>query len=91
MDRLTAEALAELPGPLADAVARARGLLAHAETPEARAFHAGDVLDRVLQMDYFARASAFELRQALDNLDLVHPGPLQAFQLDVLGASGLWP
>lgn len=91
MARLTAGALAELPDPLAVAVVDARRVLAHAETPEARAFHAADVLDRVLQMDYFARASAFELRQALDDLDLVHSGPLQAFQLDVLGAAGLWP
>ena len=91
MDRLTAEALAALPAELAATVVAARRVLAHAESPEARAFHAGDVLDRVLQMDYFARAARFELRQALDDLDLVHPGPLQAFQLDVLSGSGLWP
>lgn len=89
--RFTETAMAELPEPLAVEVAEARRLLPHAETPEARAFHAADVLDRVLQMAHYARAAAFELRQALDDLDLVHPGPLQAFQVDVLSDAGLWP
>ena len=89
MARLAARAMAELPAPLAGSVAEALELLPHAETPEARAFHAADVLDRVLQMDQYARVAAFELRQALDELDLVHPGPLQAFQLRVLDDSGL--
>ena len=91
MDRLNAEALAELAEPLRATVVEARQLLAHADTPEARAFHAGDVLDRVIQMDQFARVAAFELRQALHDLDLVHPGPLQAMQLAVLADVGLWP
>lgn len=91
MDRLTAEALEELREPLRGAVVEARRLLAHADTDEARAFHAGDVLDRVIQMDQFARVAAFELRQALDDLDLVHPGPLQAYHLAVLADVGLWP
>lgn len=91
MRRFTDEAIAGLPAPLAAAIREARGLLDHAETPEARAFHAGDVLDRVLQMEQYARVAAFELRQALVDLDLVHPGPLQAFHLEVLGATGLLP
>ena len=91
MARLAARAMAELPAPLAGAVAEARRLLPHAETPEARAFHAADVLDRVIQMGQYARVAAFELGQALDELDLVHPGPLQAFQLRVLDDSGLRP
>ena len=91
VERFTEEAVAELPTPLAGAVADARRILPHAATPEACAFHAADVLDRVLQMGQYARAAAFELRQALDDLDLVHPGPLQAFQLDVLVGAGLWP
>ncbi len=91
MRRLTEDALAQLPGPLAALVRQARTILGHAETPEARSFHAADVLDRVLQMAQYARVAAFELRQALDELDLVHPGPLQAFHLDVLASAGLWP
>ncbi|WP_435017228.1 hypothetical protein TA3x_004824 [Tundrisphaera sp. TA3] len=91
MDRLTARAMGELPPALAEVVARARLILPHADTPEARAFHAADVLDRVLQMDYHARAAGFRIDQALVDLDLVHPGPIQAFHLDVLGDAGLLP
>lgn len=91
MERFTARAMAELPAPLAAAVEEARGLLPHVETPEARAFHAADVIDRVLQMDQYARVAAFELRQALEDLDLVHPGPLQAFHLRILADAGLRP
>ncbi len=89
MARFTAEALGQLPRDLAVVVESARGLLPHAGTPEARAFHAADVLDRVLQMDHYAQVAAFELRLALDDLDLVHPGPLQAFHREVLAAAGL--
>ena len=88
--RLQAEALAELPGALRSVVAEAVGLVHRADTPEARAFQAADVLDRVLQMRQYARVAAFELRQALE-MDLVHEGPVQAFQLDVVAAAGLDP
>lgn len=91
MDRLTAEALAQLPTPLAETVVDARRVLDHADSPEARAFHAADVLDRVLQMAHYERAASFRMRQALHDLDLVHPGPLQALHLDVLARAGLYP
>ncbi len=89
MARFTAQAMAQLPDPLAARVADARTVLDHADSPEARAFHAADVLDRVLQMEHYAQVSAFELRQALDDLELVHAGPLQAFQNAVLAEAGL--
>lgn len=89
MARFTAQAMAQLPDPLAARVADARTVLDHAASPEARAFHAADVLDRVLQMEHYAQVSAFELRQALDDLELVHAGPLQAFQNAVLAEAGL--
>ena len=69
----------------------ARAVLPDATTAEGRAFHAADVFDRVLQMEQYARVAAFETRQALVDLDLVHPGPLQAFHQDVLDAVGLLP
>ncbi|MGY1830029.1 hypothetical protein ACI8AA_06305 [Geodermatophilus sp. SYSU D01180] len=81
--------LAALPDALAG---RVRGVLAlrpDAEVPEARAFHAADVLDRVLQVHHHARAAAFTAAQALDDLELVHAGPVQAYHLDVLAAAGL--
>lgn len=75
-----------LAGSLRDALA----VVADATTAEGRAFHAADVLDRVLQQAHYARAAAFTLGQALDDLELVHAGPVQAFQLQVLAAAGLW-
>jgi hypothetical protein len=43
----------------------------------------------VLQVHHHARAAAFTASQALDDLELVHAGPVQAFHLDVLAAAGL--
>ncbi|WP_221353526.1 hypothetical protein [Streptomyces beigongshangae] len=85
--RLTEERLAVLPGTL---TARLRPLLAlreEAGAPAARAFHAADVLDRVLQVRHHARAAAFTAEQALDDLDLVHPCAVSGFHQAVLGAA----
>ena len=90
MTEFTDRCLAELPGPVAEEVRDARRCLPDAGTPEGRCFHAADVLDRVLQMDYFDRAAKFTTRQALEDLDLVHPGPVRAFHLEVLRGAGLW-
>ena len=90
MAEFTNRGLAALPAPLADEVRDARRCLADASTPGGRAFHAADVLDRVLQMDYFGRAAQFTTQQALVDLDLVHPGPVRAFHVEVLTGAGLW-
>ncbi len=60
-----------------------------AATPEGRAFNAADVMDRVLQMRQYDRVAAFTTAQALDDLELVHAGPLQAFHRAVLAEAGL--
>ena len=91
MDRFTARALSELSVGLKTEVVEARRLLDHADNAESKAFHAADVLDRVLQMDQYARVAAFEIRQALDDLELVHAGPLQGFHYGVLAGAGLLP
>ncbi|NIZ91455.1 HD domain-containing protein [Kineococcus rubinsiae] len=86
---LTERSLAQLPNALS---ARLRELLPTRETtatPLGRVFNAADVLDRVLQVHHHARAAAFTAEQALDDLDLVHPGPVQGFQLQVLSDAGL--
>ncbi len=70
-------------------VAGALSLIAGVDTAEGRAFNAADVIDRVLQAHHHARAAAFTADQALDDLELVHEGPLQAFQLRVLAVLGL--
>lgn len=89
MERLTAEVLAGLPAALAERIAALRPLLAGTAHPAARAFHAADVIDRVLQVRQYARVAAFTTDQALDDLELVHAGPVQAFHLAVLQAAGL--
>ena len=81
--------LTALPGPLAERLRTVLRLRADAGAPESQAFHAADVLDRVLQVHHHARAAAFTADQALDELELVHAGPVQAFHLDVLAAAGL--
>ncbi len=86
MHRLTQRELATLPPTLRQPTENALGGIAEAATPEARAFHAADVIDRVLQAHHHARAAAFTVDQALGDLDLVHAGPLKGFQMQVLSA-----
>ncbi len=87
--RLFDRELATLPAPLARAVRHALSTIGDAETPEGRAFNAADVMDRVLQMRQYDRVAAFTTAQALDDLELVHAGPLQAFHQSVLAEAGL--
>ena len=89
MTTLEERELAALPADLAGRVREVLALRPGADLPEARAFHAADVLDRVLQVHHHARAAAFTASQALDDLELVHAGPVQAYHLDVLAAAGL--
>ena len=89
MAHVTEEVLATLPGALAARVREARRILPHTDTPEARAFHAADTLDRVLEMDAHARAAGFTLSQAMQDLELIHAGPMQAYENAVLAAAGL--
>ncbi len=89
MATLEERELAALPAPLADRLRTVLPLRADAAAPASQAFHAADVLDRVLQVHHHARAAAFTASQALDDLQLVHEGPVQSFHADVLAASGL--
>ena len=89
MARLFDEGYAQLPAPLARAARHAMALVADATTPEGRAFHAADVIDRVVQMDHYAQVAAFTLDRATEDLQLVHEGPVQAFHHAVLRRAGL--
>ena len=89
LERLTERELATLPDALA---AHVRDLLtarADADGPLGRAFHAADVLDRVLQVHHHARAAAFTARDALVDLELVHDSPVSAYHDAVLTRAGL--
>ncbi len=89
MRRLFDRALATLPQPVEATVRGALATIGDANTPEGRAFHAADVMDRVLQMRQYDRVAAFTTSQALDDLELVHAGPVQTFHQAVLAEAGL--
>lgn len=87
----TAQALAELDQPLRGAVEAARRILPDAATPEGRAFHAADTLDRVLQIEQYLRAASTSMEFVLGDMALVHDGPVKRFQDGVLAGMGLLP
>lgn len=91
VEEFTSDALGELPPAVAGRVRAAFALLPAASSPEAKAFHAADVIDRVLEVFHFDRVARFRAADALDTLGLVHPGPLKAFQDRALAAAGLVP
>ena len=81
-------ALSQLTSDLA---ANARGSLDNvyrSDTPASKSFQAADALDRVLEMEWHARTSEFTLDVALEQMDIIHPGPVQAFQLEVMREAG---
>lgn len=81
-------ALAELPAALHGPVRDSLEAVYKADYPEARAFQAADSLDRVLEMEWHSRSASFTLDVALDDMDIIHPGPVQAFQIEVMRAVG---
>jgi hypothetical protein len=58
-------------------------------TPEARAFHVGDVLDRVLEIEQHLRAARLTMDVVLGDYGLVHDGPVKAFHDRILADAGL--
>ncbi|CAM4171837.1 hypothetical protein [Corallococcus exiguus] len=91
MKRLTEKALCSLPERLAGVVRQALSLTGNVDSAEARAFNAADALDRVLELEAHARAAGFTLRHAMEDLELIHPGPLQTFGNGVLRDAAVWP
>jgi hypothetical protein len=83
--------LRELPTDLHEPIRETFVLIENANSNEARAFHAADVIDRVLQMLHHAEANEFNLKYALEEMELVHAGAVQKFHYDVLRAAGLIP
>ncbi len=59
------------------------------ETAEARAFHTGDVIDRVLEIEQHTRAARLTMGIVLDDYGLVHDGPVKAFHDRILADAGL--
>ncbi len=88
-DHATRRALDQLPDALRARIESARTILADAETPEGRAFHAADVVDRVMQIDQHLRGASVTMAVVLDEMGLVHDGPVKAFHEIVLAEMGL--
>jgi len=91
---LRERALAQLSPELRDAVEGALEIPPDTRSAEAHAFHAADALDRVLEMEWFARVSRFTLDTALGEgagaFDILHPGPNQDVERAALRAAGLY-
>ncbi len=89
MRRASARALAELPPGLRANVEAACRILPDAETPEGRAFHAADVLDRVLEIEQHLATRRLTMDVVLRDMALVHEGPVKPFHDRVLIEMGL--
>lgn len=89
IQRATALCLDQLPAALADRVRIAREILPDVASPEGRAFHAADTLDRVWQIDQHLRPGQVTLDFVLNDMALVHAGPVKTFQDALLRQAGL--
>ncbi|MBY0297239.1 MAG: HD domain-containing protein [Methylobacterium sp.] len=82
--RMTARALDDLDPGLRRRVESARRILPDDGTAEGRAFHAADVIDRVLQIAQHLRAASLTMDTVLGEMALVHDGPVKGFHDRVL-------
>jgi hypothetical protein len=82
-------ALGQLDEPLRSEARLSLEAVFASDTPNAKAFQTADVLDRVLEMEWHARSAEFTLGHALHDMDIVHPGPVQQIQLQIMRAAGL--
>ena len=89
IDRAREMAMAELSEPLAAETRAALAPIAGDGTPEARAFHVGDVLDRVLEIEQHGRAATVTMGDVLGTYGLVHDGPVKGFHDLILRETGL--
>ena len=82
-------AMRELDEPLAGRIRDALQPIGGDETPEARAFHVGDVLDRVFEIEQHLTRAAVTMDLVLGEYGLVHDGPVKAYHDTVLAEAGL--
>ncbi|MBX9933385.1 MAG: hypothetical protein K2Y56_17925 [Methylobacterium sp.] len=84
VERTTLRALQDLDERLRRTVEGARAVLSDDATAEGRAFHAADAIDRVLQIAQHLRAASLTMGTVLDDMELVHDGPVKGFHDRVL-------
>ncbi len=90
IDTFRRRAIQQLPPRLGEMAQQSLDSVFRCDTPESKAFQTADSLDRVLEMEWHARSAAFTLSVALDEMDIIHPGPVQAFQQEVMRAAGFF-
>ena len=83
-------AYAQIDEPLRSRVREALTHTKRTDTPEAKTFHAADVLDRVLEMAFHAESAGFELKTAMGEMNVVHEAAEQQLQRRVLESAGVW-
>lgn len=91
LETFRGRAIAQLPSGLQTSVQEALDAVFRSDTPAGKTFQTADVLDRVLEMEWHARSAAFTLGVALHDMDIVHPGPVQSFQQELVRGVGLMP
>lgn len=84
-----AQATAELPGVLRERCEALQTEIADDATPLARAFHAADSIDRVLEIESHLARGGLTMDAVLRDYALVHDGPVKPFQDRVLSEVGL--
>lgn len=84
-------ALAELPPALQPHVHNALASIGQDTTPEGRAFHVADVLDRVLETEQHILAAAVTMHDVLGPYALVHDSPVSAYHARILRDAALQP
>ena len=84
-----ARAIAELPVALGRHIGLLLSEIGTDQTAVARAFHAADVLDRVLEIEHHLTGASLTMGTVLGDYELVHAGPVKAFQDAVLAQAGL--
>lgn len=80
---------ATLPPALADTMRAAQAEIADDATPTARAFHAADVIDRLIEIEQHLRGARTTMDDVLNVYGLVHDGPVKEFHDEVLRDVGL--
>ena len=82
-------AYAELSEPLQSRMREALVPIVDDLSPEGRAFHAADVIDRVLEIEQHLAAARTTMDMVLHDYELVHAGPVKAFHDATLREVGL--
>ncbi len=82
-------AMSTLPHALTNQIRPLLAEITSDHTPLARAFHAADVLDRVIEIKHHLKGAGLTMNAVLNEYELVHAGPVKAFHDTVLFQAGL--